>query len=137
MKLTRLILTKSEISDLSLLSGMPLTELTLFECKRVQDLTPLKGMKLTRLKLGGCTGVQDLRPLRNMPIKWIDLSGTRVRDLSPLEDLPLEWIHLPYPTTSRDLKTLRGLEILRRMKTSPTINYWEPAKFWKEYDKAG
>ena len=61
------------LSDLNLLSKLPLESLDLNGCKEITDFSPLAGL----------TG-----------LKGLYLSDTRIKDLSPLAKLPLESLEL-------------------------------------------
>src|SRR5262249_6026046 len=74
----------SQVRDLTLLKGMPLTLLNLGRCDQVRDLTPLKGMPLTYLNLQWCGQVRDLTPLNGMPLTTLSL-----QECSSVSDLIL------------------------------------------------
>jgi tetratricopeptide (TPR) repeat protein/Leucine-rich repeat (LRR) protein len=100
------------LTDLSLLQGMALTELSLHSCGQLRDLTALQGMKLTKLDLGGCRQLRDLSPLRGMKLTWLSLNScVEVRDFSPLQGLPLAWLDLGGCAQVKDLSLLRGLPL--------------------------
>jgi len=110
-KLTRLALHWYQ-ADLTRLTGMQLTSLTLYQCPKITDLTPLKDMPLTKLTFG---------------------IGTRVRDLTPLGGLQLQELafHPNFIT--------KGMEAIRKMTSLTTIaGYPQPpmpaAEFWARYD---
>ena len=104
----------TDLSDLSPLEGMPLTNLSLFHCNQVRDLSPLKGMPLTNLNLFHCVQVRDLSPLKGMPLTTLDLDGCdQVSDLSPLKGMSLTWLNLFYCVQVRDLSPLKGMPLNR------------------------
>ena len=146
---------KGKFSDLSLLKGLPLTELCC-ESTKVSDLSPLKAMRLTGLRCY-CTPVSDLSPVKGMPLTYLICGNTPVSDLSPLKGMPLTCLHCDSTRVS-DLSPLegmnltviafspknitKGMDVIRRMKSLKTIanNSWAgkdqfwPAEFWKKYD---
>jgi len=76
MPLTKLMCKNTKISDLSPLKGLPLRTLIAAHT-RVTDLSPLMGMKLNILFIFGCP-IADLSPLRGMPLKLLRCNGTQV-----------------------------------------------------------
>lgn len=115
-------LSGQDVSDISLLYGMPLQELSLENTKvldlspigechtlrelnlsstPVSDLTRLNVVNLQELKLNG-TQVTDLRPIAHLDLSSLDISGTQVRDLSPLTNMNLEALYI-YKTPIIDL----------------------------------
>jgi serine/threonine protein kinase len=109
MKLTFLDLGFCKIDDLSLLQGLPLSELVLDGCLQVSELTALQAMPLTQLSLRGCA---------------------RVRDVTPLAGLKLKSLGLP-------TQPVMGVEALRKMATLTTINGRPAEEFWKKLSGAG
>ena len=108
--LLELDLTGTGVSDLRPLTGMPLGDLKLNDCRDVRDLSPLRGITLTRLGLKR-TAVSDLHPLADCPnLKSLDLSHTPASDLRPLAQLPLRWLSLAQGE-ARDLTPLSKLPI--------------------------
>jgi len=63
----------------------------------------------------------------------LTINNTDVTDLTPLQGMPLEDIRL----TPKNI--IKGLEILRDMKSLKTIGTgipaWPAAEFWERYDK--
>jgi eukaryotic-like serine/threonine-protein kinase len=108
--LLELNLDGTEISDLSLLAGMPLGTLNIGTCKNVTDLSPLRGLQLTELTLEN-TGVTSLEPLRGMSsLQKLIIDGTKVSDLSPLVELRLNELSISgCPVTS--LAPLHGMPL--------------------------
>lgn len=95
----------SHLSDLSVLKGIPIKELHMYQ-------SPVFG----------------LSPVRDMPkLKKLTFNRTLVTDVSPLEGLDLEFI-----TFDAQFIT-NGLASLRKMKSLKIIN--GPAEaFWRHYD---
>ena len=148
----------SGISDLTVLSGAPISSLWL-GYTAVADLSPLRGMPLKQLELYG-TKVSDLSPLQGMPIDHLNLAGTKVADLSVLRGMPLisvrfydcgeltdlspladckELQSVTLPSGAKNFEFLRTLPKLERIGfNEDTKNGWRPdrtaAEFWKEYD---
>jgi internalin A len=82
-----------DVTDLSPLEGMPISQLYLEENRRLSDLGPLRGMPLHKLYLEN-TAVENLAPLRGAPLMELNAIGTRVKDLSPLVESPLQMLWL-------------------------------------------
>ena len=151
-------LDASTISDLAILQGAPISELSL-SGTAIADLTPLRGMALKNLALAN-TRVTDLSPLQGMPIGVLNLRGTKVTDLSPLRGMPLTALYLlncraltdlspladcqalttlTLPPGEKDIEFLRQFPELERLsfREAPK-DYTKPAQtvaeFWQEYD---
>jgi hypothetical protein len=86
--LQRLDLSGTRVSDLSPLSGLKELQRLSLRGTQVSDLSPLSGLSgLYSLHLVG-TQVSDLSPLSGLRgLQILDLSGTQVSDLSPLSGL--------------------------------------------------
>jgi Leucine-rich repeat (LRR) protein len=148
-------LNGSAIRDLTILSGVPISDLVLGETA-VAELSPLRGMPLQRLTLAG-TKVTDLSPLAGMPLEMLHVGGTKVTDLSclrwmPLVDLKLhgctdladlsplaearQLTALTLPPKARDFEFLRSFPKLARLSFYVTSGNPDltAAAFWKEYD---
>lgn len=99
----------AEVTDLSVLKGMPLVRLDLTGLTGINDLGPLKEIKtLVELNLQGCTNILDLSALAELPLKRLDLSGTRAADLKPLAaNKVMEWLDLS-DSLARDIGPLAG-----------------------------
>ena len=93
------------ISDIRALEGMPLKKLYL-ENTKVSDLSVLIGMPLEELYLS-TTNVSDLSPLEGSRIRMLNLLGTLVEDISPVAKLPLHTLWLN-DTKVHDLSPLKG-----------------------------
>lgn len=83
-KYLALSLAESDIADLSPLRGLPLQELDLGVCRKVDDLAPLQGMQLVRL-IFSFGDVEDLSPLSRMPLEHLYFNFNKVKDLGPLK----------------------------------------------------
>jgi eukaryotic-like serine/threonine-protein kinase len=153
-------LSKTELTDLSVLRGAPLRLLWIHETS-VSDLEPLRGIPLQELHLYN-TKVTDLRPLEGMPIKWLNLVSTKVADLTPLRGMPLKSLKLNNClevvdlSPLEDIKTLthltlpygaQNIDFLRTFPHLERLSYFEDesnafrptqtaAEFWKERDAA-
>ena len=119
--LTELRLNSTPVSDLTPLSG--LTGLTVLglDFTPVSDLTPLSGLTgLTVLHLND-TSVSDLTPLSGLSgLTELRLESTLVSDLTPLSGLfglTLLWLHA---TSVSDLTPLSGLSELTDLWLSAT-----------------
>ena len=85
--LKELSLVYNNISDLTPLTGLRLTELWLWD-NLVTDLSPLFNMTtLTHLDLG-YNRISDISPLDKLTrLKWLELSGNQISDITPLSNL--------------------------------------------------
>ena len=126
-----LSLSKSGISDLSVLRDLPITYLDLDGCANVTDLTPLRGMALTGLSLEGCIGVTDLTPLVSMELTSLNIRGTSVTDVTALSGMKLERIIFSPERVTHGVEGLRTMGTLERFNSD--ILGW-PESFWKMYD---
>jgi len=142
-------------SDLSLLRGLPLAELSVYQTA-VSDLAPLAGMPLKMLTIG-FTAVSDLSPLRGMPLEHLQMSGCPIESLEPIAALPLKSIlinqceklqdfellakiptleEIWLPLHAEEIEALRKLPGLQRLSYSrPSVGKMTPAsKFWETWD---
>jgi hypothetical protein len=111
LKLTRLDVSTTSVSDLSPLEGMPLEYLNVDECSKLKDLTPLsKILTLTSLVV----------------------SRTEVKKLSPLAGLKLQEIILNHEKFPEE-----EMAVLRQMTSLKRINKMPVAAFWKKYPAGG
>ena len=98
-QLTELYLSDNNISDLTPLAQLTqLTELDLSD-NNISDLTPLAQLtQLTELDLGGFHGnnISDLTPLTQLTLLTeLDLSHNNISDVTPLAQLiQLKWLYL-------------------------------------------
>ena len=148
----------SDISDLTVLQGAPISSLRLRNTA-VANLTPLRGMALKLVSLFH-TQVTDLGALKGMPIEYLTLHGTKVADISALRGMPLKSLTLHECTELTDLSPLaecrelkeitlppnaKNVECLRTLPKLERIDFVKdlnndrfpdksPAEFWKEYD---
>jgi len=104
--LTRLECDRARIADLSPLKDMPLATLHIASTP-VEDLSPLEGMPLRNLDLFQCRLVTDLSPLAGAPLKRLVLQDVPISDLAPLKDAPLEWLNIGW-TRVTDISVLKG-----------------------------
>jgi serine/threonine protein kinase/Leucine-rich repeat (LRR) protein len=151
-------LGKSDLSDLTILSGAPISSLKIGQSK-VTDLAPLRGMQLKKLAINE-TKVTDLSPLEGMPIEELFLSNTKVANLSVLQHMPLKWLTLRNCSELTDLSALannKSLKVLTLPPNAANIGFLRDLpqlerlgyrdsksdgelpgqprdEFWKEYD---
>ncbi len=132
MPLSALVVSGNwDLTQLGPLKGMPLT---VFCCDNTQvaDLSPLSGMSLKQLTCH-VSQVADLSPLKGMPLEHLNCDQTLVTDLSPLAGMKLKKLSFtPSPA-------LKGVEAIRQMDSLVEIGLsydkLMPAKeFWKKYD---
>lgn len=141
--LDSLDLSRTQVSDLSPISGLTELKMLFLEHTKVSDLTPLSSLTaLQELYLTGTpaidisplsslaalqqlhlddTQVSDLSPLANLTaLQWLYLDGTRVSDLSPLANLTaLGWLYLSGTRVS-NLSPLSNLTVMQRLNISHT-----------------
>lgn len=98
-----------QVTALTKIQGLPITDLDLRGCRDLRDLGPLKGMPLLTLDVSS-TQVSDLAPLAGGRLTSLDIGGTPVTDLSPLERLPLQTLNIN-GTKIASLKPLRGMPL--------------------------
>jgi len=108
MPITHLICNGNPITDFSPLKNLPLKYVGL-ACPELADLAVLKGLKLQSLQLDG-SKVKDLSVLKGMPLRELTFPGTQVADLSPLEGLPLTNLACSLTPVS-DLSPLAGMQL--------------------------
>jgi hypothetical protein len=92
-RIAKLDLRFCDLTDLSPLEGMPLSELYLEENRRLRDLSPLRGMPLHKLYLTN-TAVENLGPLRGAPLIELNAVGAKIKNLEPLSQSPLQMLWL-------------------------------------------
>ena len=139
---------KSNISDLSVLKGIPLVGLK-FPDSQVTDLTPLRKFKTLRY-LDMCqTKISDLSPLSGLPLDILNISVTDVRDLSPITNMPLRVLEIVHtPITNADVILQTNISYLMfdpermpkelldkiRAKKIEVLNGLDHDRFWKNFD---
>jgi Leucine-rich repeat (LRR) protein len=131
--LTNLDLTACEVVDLTPLARMPLTRLTLQGCRKIKDLSPLHGLRLTVLNLAS-SGVEDLNALRDMPLQSLSLEGTRVSNLSPLRGrllTSLTHLNCNYSRHVADLSPLKGMKLMELFCLQTGVSDLSPLKDMK------
>jgi Leucine-rich repeat (LRR) protein len=112
--LLELDLSKTKISDLAPLAGMPLGSLDLERCGQITDITSLRQFpSLTSLNLGG-TKISDLKPLRGLPLRSLSIFGSKVTDLGPLKDMAFTSLFLQ-ETKVTNLSVLQGMPLTNLM----------------------
>jgi len=106
-------------TDLTVISGMPLSALVVSGNWDLTQLGPLKGMPLTVFACDN-TQVSDLSPLSGMPLKQLTFHVSQVADLSPLKGMPLEHLNCDRTLVS-DFTPLAGMK-LKRLTFTPSPN---------------
>ena len=101
MRLTWLNFCRTRMTDLSVLSRLPLLHLDLRRT-RTTELFPLMGVELTGL----------------------DIRFTAISDLSPLERMPLEELSFHPVRIRKGLESLRGTVTLKRINGKPAEEFW-------------
>ncbi len=113
----RLNLTHLKLGDLSILRGIPISELNLFgpaEGRDADALPPLlkglAGLPLKSLDISGWVALKDLSPLRGLPLESLKLANTKVADLAPLAGMRLRVLDIGHTPIS-DLAPLAGMPL--------------------------
>lgn len=75
-----------DIADSGPLAGMPISDLRITRTS-VSDLRPLRGMPLARLFADDLRELSGLEPLRGMPLRTLNVYGCNVTALSPLRGM--------------------------------------------------
>ena len=116
MPLEGLNLQDVPVKDLASLKDMSTLRSLQLVATDVSDLSPLAGLKLTDLMLGG-NQITDLSPLKGLPLKRLHFSGTGVRDLRPLQGMSLDDIRLNPKNITQGLDILSGMKSLKTIGT--------------------
>lgn len=111
-------LDSNDITDVSPLSGLPVSQLTLNN-NPITDISPLAKMEsLNYLEINGCpiTNISALKGVKNL--EYLGISGTNVTDISVLKELPklrtLSMINVKLDSKNEAiLKELSTLKIIR------------------------
>ncbi len=105
----------------------------LLQANEVTDLTPLNGLKLTDLILQD-KQISDLSPLKGMPLIRLHIYGTGVTDLTPLQGMALQEFRLTPQNITQGLDVLKGITSLKTIGIDGN-QAWPPAEFWERLDK--
>ena len=134
MKLKAFGVSHGYCPDLSVIRGMPLSTVYLDD-KKLTNLAVLAGAPITDLSLGGCTELRDISALRKMPLKILNLElCTKLRDFTPLLECPtLERVALPLGV--KEIEVLRRHPAIKALTyDSYDLGYIPAADFWFDYD---
>jgi serine/threonine protein kinase/formylglycine-generating enzyme required for sulfatase activity len=115
------------ISDLSPLTGLPLTELSVDGNSRLSDLSPLKGMSLQTLYAHN-SAISDLTPLTGMPLQHLALWEWSGSDLSPLKGMPLTELNIGGNGKAMDLTPLASAPLAYLCLNSSKVSDVSPLK---------
>jgi internalin A len=117
-RLTRINISRSNISDISPLAELPLVHLDLSD-NHITDLTPLAGITtLSTLVLyhQPPNYITDISPLDNLTaLTLLDLEANKITDISPLKNMKLlRYLHLKDNrlTTIEPLTEINSLELV-------------------------
>ncbi|MDR2105677.1 MAG: hypothetical protein LBP51_07990 [Deferribacteraceae bacterium] len=117
-KLTRIIMSKSNIKDISPLSALPLVNLDLSE-NHITDLSPLSNITTLEtliLYRQAPDYITDITPLSNLTnLTLLDLEANKITDISPLRNMKkLKYLHLKDNrlTTIEPLAEISELELV-------------------------
>lgn len=146
--MVNLDLENSEIEDVSILDGLPISKLNISRT-RVKDITFLRDFKgLTELRMSK-TAVSDLTPIKKLPIRDLRISNTVINDLSPIKNMPLRYLAVVNtPVTnieiiaemqikdimfSPSLYSEEQLHKLRKVKFNTINMQGDNDAFWKDF----
>ncbi len=130
LPLQSLSLRDTAVSDLSDLRGVPLTAIDLANTA-VRTLGPLARAPLEELDVEGCRALATLDGLAGLPLRRLNIVGTRVTDLGALAGAPLERIDLNPAQITANLDVLRKMPTLQQIGPEPLRT---PAEFWRKHD---
>lgn len=119
-------LGKGNLTELTPIKGMPLTNLTCSRNPKLTDLSPLMGMPLLGLHCDK-TNVSDLSPLKGMKLGYLNCGETPVADLSPLKGIPLAEL-LCDNTQVSDLSPLKGSPLKSLNVSGSQVSSLSPLK---------
>jgi hypothetical protein len=102
---------------------MPLESLTVINSSTMTDLSVLSGLPLKELNLSSVP-VTDLTPLKDLPLESLTIQQISVSDITPLANLKLKILYIlgcpevkNAEATIRQIKTLEKLTIPKQVKT--------------------
>ncbi|MFN0053794.1 MAG: hypothetical protein ACKV0T_16565 [Planctomycetales bacterium] len=124
MGLTQVWLYSTKVSDLSPLQGMKLRHLDITTAPKLSDLSPLQGMPLENLTIA-YSQVADLTPLKDMKLSYLNCDTSQVTDLSPLQNVPLTTL-LIHNTKVTDLSPLRGVPLTTLVMLNSRVSDLSP-----------
>ena len=131
MQLTTLNCSNTQVSDLSPLQGMPLTNL---DCDHAGVRPVAAARDATDDSDCDRTQVSDLSPLQGMPLTNLYCYNTPVSDLSPLQGMNLTDVAFTPKNITKGLDVIRQMKSLKTIGIGDTENQFPPAEFWKKYD---
>jgi hypothetical protein len=126
MPLEWLEMSYTAVTDLTPISGTPITRLELARCS-ISDLQPLAGMRIYELDISD-TEVFDIRPITNSPVSKLHCRGAPIADFTPVQALPIKAI---------EFSPERASELMRILQEKDP--YWINGSadlFWQEHDIA-
>lgn len=100
---------ETQMSDLSTLSDLPISHLSLKNCSNVTHLTPLAGLDLVWLVLEK-TNVRDLSPLEGKKLELLNANQTIVDSIEVLHGMPLSVLWLQ-DVKIGDIGALEGMPL--------------------------
>jgi len=146
-------LEKSSFTDFSILSGAPISSLSLAQTA-VTNLESLRGMALKSLQLHH-TKVTDLSPLKGMQLELLHLAATEVTNISVLRGMPLQrlWLdgcdelidlsaladckelrEISLPSNAKNIEFLRAFPKIEQIDfVDITFSHKTAEQFWSEY----
>ena len=116
-------ISKTAVSDLSVLTGMKLAALNL-DGSKVTDLSPLKGMPLASLNCANLK-LKGLEALSGLKLRKLECQTNQVKSLEPLRGMPLTWLNCSANSITT-LEPLRGMSLARLECQGNQIKGLEP-----------
>lgn len=107
-----LILDKQQITDISALEGLPLTELSLCD-NPLEDVSALETVHtLTSVSLGQ-TKVSDLTPLSgSKQLAFLDITNSEAKKIAPIAGLPIENLQMNM-VEEKDYEVLKQFPLIK------------------------
>jgi serine/threonine protein kinase len=118
-------ISKSNLTDLSPLKGLRITELSCNE-NCIESLEPLRGMALTYLNCAKNL-IKSLDPLKGMPLQFLECTGNQISDLEAVREMPLKTLRIT-SNQIKDLEPLSNLSLTRLFMNGNKISSLEPLK---------
>lgn len=122
LKLVNLKIWGGNFNDLSVLQSHPLQRLSLKQTQ-VSDFSMLKDKALQDLDLEWCHRLSDLSFITGLPIKYLNVTKTKVHDLSPIAGLPLLELVCD-PDAKLDPALLASIPTLKKINLKP-VSEWQ------------
>jgi len=151
--LKTLVITGTEVTDLSPLSEFKTLEELDISATGVTDLTPLSELRQLRKLKMDVTKISSLSPLSGLPLEELYISRASIQDLdlTPITNMPLRILGFVGTAVTNagvilqtdiqeilfspsDIST-EQLNLLRRKKFLSINSYKDNDRFWQDFDK--